>query len=124
MGSYRASRTEEDMKRELSDIMRSLKDPRIGGLVSIVKMELSRDMSHCRVFVSSLEGMDAAKNAAEGLTSASGYIKRELNARMKLRKLPAFKFVADDSIAHSADISRILEDLAVPKADEGEEGMP
>lgn len=123
MGSYRASRTEEDMKRELSDIMRSLKDPRIGGLVSIVKMELSRDMSHCRVFVSSLEGMDAAKSAAEGLTSASGYIKRELNARMKLRKLPAFKFVADDSIAHSADISRILEDLAVPKADGGE-GMP
>lgn len=123
MGSYRASRTEEDMKRELSDIMRSLKDPRIGGLVSIVKMELSRDMSHCRVFVSSLEGMDAAKSAAEGLTSASGYIKRELNARMKLRKLPAFKFVADDSIAHSADISRILEDLAVPKADGGEE-MP
>ena len=40
MGSYRASRTEEDMKRELSDIMRSLKDPRVSGLLSIVKMEL------------------------------------------------------------------------------------
>ena len=106
MGSYRASRTEEDMKRELSDIMRSLKDPRV-----IVKMELSRDMSHCKVYISAMEGFEAAKNAVKGLDSASGFIKRELNARMKLRKLPEFKFIADDSIAHSAGISRMLEDL-------------
>ena len=105
MGSYRASRTEEDMKRELSDIMRSLKDPRVSGLLSIVKMELSR------VYISAMEGFEAAKNAVRGLDSASGFIKRELNARMKLRKLPEFKFIADDSIAHSAGISRMLEDL-------------
>lgn len=111
MGSFRASRTEEDMKRELSDIMRSLKDPRITGLISIVKMDLSGDMSHCRVFISSMDGLEAAKNAVKGLTSASGYIKRELNSRMKLRKLPEFKFIADDSIAHSADITRMLDDL-------------
>ena len=109
MGSYRASRTEEDMKRELSDIMRSL--PRVSGLLSIVKMELSRDMSHCKVYISAMEGFEAAKNAVRGLDSASGFIKRELNARMKLRKLPEFKFIADDSIAHSAGISRMLEDL-------------
>lgn len=111
MGSYRASRTEEDMKRELSDIMRSLKDPRITGLLSIVKLDLSGDMSHCKVYISSMDGLDAAKNAVKGLDSASGYIKRELNGRMKLRKLPEFKFIADDSIAHSADISKMLEDL-------------
>lgn len=52
MGSYRASRTEEDMKRELSDIMRSLKDPRVTGLLSIVKLELARDLSHCKVYIS------------------------------------------------------------------------
>lgn len=111
MGSYRASRTEEDMKREISDIMRSLKDPRIGGLISIVKMDLSGDLSHCKVYVSSIDGMEAAQNAVLGLTSASGFIKRELNARMKLRKLPELKFIADDSIAHSADIARMLGDL-------------
>ena len=111
MGSYRASRTEEDMKRELSDIMRSLKDPRITGLISIVKMDLASDLSHCRVYVSSMDGLDAAKRAVKGLESASGFIKRELNSRMKLRRLPDFKFIADDSIAHSADITRMLEDL-------------
>ena len=111
MGSYRASRTEDDMKRELSDIMRSLKDPRITGLISIVKMDLASDLSHCRVYVSSMDGLDAAKSAVKGLESASGFIKRELNSRMKLRRLPDFKFIADDSIAHSADITRMLEDL-------------
>ena len=111
MGSFRASRTEEDIKRELSDIMRSLKDPRISGLLSIVKMDLSGDMSHCKVYVSSMDGLAAAEEAVRGLASAAGYIKRELNARIKLRKLPDFKFIADDSIAHSADISRMLEHL-------------
>ncbi len=111
MASYRASRTEEDIKRELTDIMRSLKDPRISGLISVVKMDLTRDMSHCKVFISSMDGLEAAQNAVKGLTSASGYIKRELNSRMKLRKLPEFHFIADDSIEHSADIARMLEDL-------------
>ncbi len=114
MASYRAPRTEEDMKRELSDILRSLKDPRITGLLSIVKLDLSRDLSHCKVYISSMDGLEAAKNAVKGLQSASGFIKRELNARMKLRKLPEFTFIADDSIAHSAQISQMLQKLEHP----------
>ena len=108
MGSYRASRTEEDIKRELSDIIRSLKDPRISGLISIVKLDLSHDMSYCKVYISAMEGMEAAKNAVKGLQSAAGFIKRELNLRMKLRRLPEFKFIADDSIAYSAGIAKML----------------
>lgn len=111
MGSFRASRTQEDMKRELSDIFRSLKDPRISGLISIVKLDLASDLSHCRVFISSMDGMESAKSAVKGLESAGGYIKRELNLRMKLRRLPELKFIADDSIQHSAEISKILSDL-------------
>ena len=111
MGSYRASRTEEDIKRELSDIIRSLKDPRISGLISIVKLDLSHDMSYCKVYISAMEGMEAAKNAVKGLQSAAGFIKRELNLRMKLRRLPDFKFIADDSSAYSAGIAKMLRDL-------------
>lgn len=111
MGSYRASRTEEDVKRELSDIMRSLKDPRITGLLSIVKLDLSKDLSSCKVYISSMDGLEAARSAVKGLTSAAGFIKRELNSRLKLRRLPEFSFVADDSIAHSADIAKMLNDL-------------
>ena len=70
MGSYRASRTEEDIKRELSDIIRSLKDPRISGLISIVKLDLSHDMSYCKVYISAMEGMEAAKNADKAVIFA------------------------------------------------------
>lgn len=111
MPSYKISRNAEDIKRELSDIMRSIKDPRVGGLLSIVKLDLSGDMSQCKVFVSSMDGLEKAREAVEGLRSASGYIRRELGRRIRLRRTPELIFIPDDGIAHSADINRILKDL-------------
>ena len=111
MAGFKTDRMAEDIKRELTDIMRSLKDPRITGLISIVRLELSGDMSHCKVLISSLEGMQAAQNAVKGLKSANGFIKHELNARLKMRKVPDFHFIADDSIEHSAHISKMLHDI-------------
>ena len=105
----------EDIHRELTDIMRSLKDPRITGLLSIVKIDLSSDLSYCKVYISSMEGMENAKTAVKGLNSAAGFIRREINNRLEMRRSPAFQFVADDSIAHSADIARILGNLADEK---------
>ena len=96
MPSFRLDRTSEDVKRELTDIMRTLKDPRINGLLSILKVDLSKDLSLCRVYVSSLDGIDAAKSAVEGLNSAAGYVRRELGRRIKLRRSPQIQFVADD----------------------------
>ena len=111
MASFKFSRTAEDVKRELTDIMRTLKDPRINGLLSILKVDLSKDLSLCRVYVSSLDGIDAAKSAVEGLNSAAGYVRRELGRRIKLRRSPQIQFVADDSIEHSAHINQMLHDL-------------
>ena len=111
MASHKQERLAEDIRRELTDIFRMLKDPRIGGMLSIVKVDLSGDQSHCKVYISSLDGMDAAKEAVKGLTSAAGFIRREVNQRLKMRRSPEFKFIADDSIAYSADISKILYDL-------------
>ena len=92
MPSFRLDRTSEDVKRELTDIMRTLKDPRINGLLSILKVDLSKDLSLCRVYVSSLDGIDAAKSAVEGLNSAAGYVRRELGQRIKLRRSPQIQF--------------------------------
>ncbi len=111
MPSFRTARTEEDLKRELSDIMRGLKDPRITGLLSIVKLELAGDYSHCKVYVSSLDGLDAARGAAEGLVSASGYIRREIGFRLKMRRSPELHFIADDGIERSAEINKKLRGL-------------
>jgi ribosome-binding factor A len=111
LASFRAARAEEDIRRELSDIMRGLKDPRVTGMLSIVSVNLSGDGSQCKVYVSSLEGMEAAVSAVKGLTSAAGFIRRELGARLKMRHTPQMIFVADNGIAHAADISRKLNDL-------------
>lgn len=109
MSSYRVSRANEDILRELSVILRELKDPRVSeAMLSIVKLDLSRDMSSCKVFISSMKGMETAREAARALKGASGFIRHELGSRLDLRHTPELRFIADDSIERSADISRLL----------------
>ena len=91
---------------------RELKDPRVSGvMLSVVRVEVTNDLSYCTVYVSAMEGMDAAENAVKGLKSAAGFVRRELGARLKLRHVPEIIFKATDSIEYSANISRILHDL-------------
>lgn len=111
MGNHKVERIGEDIRRELTDIMRSLKDPRITGLLSIVKVDLSGDMSHAKVYVSSMDGFEAAKEAVKGLQHGAGFIRREINERLSLRTSPELKFIADNSIEHSAEISRLLKEV-------------
>lgn len=111
MPSHRMGRTTEDIRRELTAIFRELKDPRVQGLISIVRVDVSSDLSYCTVYISAMEGIDHAKQAIVGLKSASGYIRRELGQRLRLRHVPEMHFKATDSIEYSANISRILNDL-------------
>ena len=111
MASYKIGRLYEDIKRELSVMLRELKDPRISKLLSIVRVEVSGDLSHCKVNVSAIEGFEKTKESVEGLTSAGGFIRRELTNRLHLRKCPEMKFIADDSIEHSAQISKLIKDV-------------
>ena len=111
MASYKIDRMAEDIKRNLADIFRELKDPRISQLLSVVRVEVSGDMSYAKVFVSAIEGYEQSVQSVKGLKSATGYIKRELSARMKMRKMPELRFVADNSIEHGAQINRIIEEF-------------
>jgi len=108
MASFKSNRLEEDINRELTAIFRELKDPRISDMLSIVKCDLSKDLSHCKIYVSSFYGMETTKQSVVGLQSASGYIKRELFARLKMRKCPDLKFIADDSIERSSQINEVI----------------
>ena len=111
MASHRMGRTTEDIKRELTAIFRELKDPRVQGLISIVRVEVTSDLSFCTVYISAMEGMERAKQAVTGLKSASGFIRREFGARLQLRHVPELVFKATDSIEYSANISKLLNDL-------------
>ena len=129
MPSYKLGRTTEDIRREVSAILRELKDPRVSGcMLSVVRVEVTNDLSYCTVYVSAMEGMETAENAVKGLKSAAGYVRRELGNRLKLRHVPEMIFKATDSIEYGANISRMLQDLekkepeAVPEEDSEENG--
>ncbi len=114
MSGHRIERTTEDIKRELTAIFRELKDPRVqGAFLSIVRVEVTNDLSYCTVQVSAIEGLDRANEAVKGLKSAAGFIRRELGHRLRLRYVPELIFKATDSIEYSANISRILGSLDI-----------
>ena len=123
MPNFRNGRMSEDIKREISGLIREeIKDPRVNsGLISVVRTELSGDNSHCKVYISSIDGIDAAKSAVKGLESASGFMKREISNKLHLKKCPDLKFIADNSIEHSAEIAKMLSNI-VPEKDEPETG--
>ena len=119
MAGHRADRVREDIMRELTAILRTVKDPRVReSMISIVRAEVTNDLSYATVYISSMGGMDAAKQAVKGLQSAAGYMRRELGAALKLRHVPELRFVADDSIAYSAKLSATLHSLNIPHDDE------
>ena len=118
MPNYRIGRLSEDIKRELSALLRDLKDPRISPMTSILRCEISPDGSHCKVHVSALEGEAATKETVKGLTSASGYLRKEIGGRLHLRKCPELHFIADFSIAYSAHINELLHKIAAKRVED------
>lgn len=120
MPSYKIDRVTEDVRRELTAILREVKDPRVKDcLLSIVRADVTNDLSYCTVYVSTMEGLDRTKEAVKGLKSAAGFIRRELGRRLSLRHTPELIFKATDAIEYGAHISRMLGDLDLPE--DGEE---
>ena len=111
MAGYRIDRITSDIKLALSELLRNMKDPRVSRLLSIVKVDVSGDLSYATVYVSAIEGYEKTVSSVKVLKGAAGFLRRELCARMTLRKVPELRFVADDSIEQSANISRIIESL-------------
>lgn len=114
MAGYRTSRVSEDIKREIVAIIRELKDPRVRDkFLTVVRVEVSSDLSYAKVYVSSMSGIDDAKEAVKGLTSATGLIRREVGSKLHLRKTPELKFIADDSIEHGMEIFKKIESTSI-----------
>lgn len=111
MAGFHIDRISEDIKREIISVMRELKDPRINEMLTVVKVNVSGDLSYAKIYISSIKGMDAAKSSIKGLESASGYIRKQLGARLHLRKSPELKFIADDSIERGMDIFEKIKEL-------------
>ena len=113
MASNKLQRTNEDIQRVLSELLRSIKDPRVNqGLISITGVETTGDLRWCKVYLSVL-GLATEKELMKGLKSASGWLRRELSHSLSLRYTPELVFQLDRSIETGAHINSILNSLDI-----------
>lgn len=110
MSSNRIGRINEEIQRELSALLRTVKDPRVRGMVSITAVETTSDLRYAKIFVSVLE-RDHEKGVLKGLQSASGYLRRGLGNALSLRYTPELIFQIDDSIDKGTQILKLLSDI-------------
>ena len=108
MANNRINRISSEYMQALAACMRTLKDPRVQGFVSITRCEVTGDLRYAKVFISVLGDEKAAKDAMRGLRSAVGYLRREVAQKVGLRAAPEPVFHLDDSIQHGAEILSVL----------------
>ncbi len=115
MANFNIKRLSEDIKRELSSAVSGVKDPRVSkNFVTVTHCELTSDLSYCRVHIACLGGEGRTAKAVEGMTAASGYFKKAVAARIRMRKMPEFIFLPDNSLEYSAHIDEIIAKLPKP----------
>ena len=113
MGAYnRIDRISEEVKKELSFVIRDLKDPRLKtNMVSVVNVSVTKDLRFAKAYISVLGDESAKKGAIDALKGAAGFIRKEIGHRIDLRYTPEFNFVLDDSIEYGSHISEVLKNL-------------
>jgi ribosome-binding factor A len=108
--STRASRIADQIQRDLSELIRQeVKDPRI-GLVTLTEVEVSRDLGHAKVYVSSLGDSASAHRSVQGLQHAAGFLRRLLAKTLSLRSVPQLEFVYDASVERGVRLSHLIDE--------------
>ena len=121
MASNRIGRINEEIQKELSNLIRNLKDPRVQDtMISITHVETTPDLRWAKVYVSFLQE-ERAKDAMAGLKSAGGYLRRELGSALKQRYTPELNWALDDSITYGAKMMKLINSLEVNKDEDSDE---
>ena len=120
MASNSIGRINEEIQRELSDLLRELKDPRVHKtMLSITRVETTPDLRYAKIYVSLLD-KEYTKETLAGLKSSAGYLRRELGRSLQLRYTPELQWQADDSITHGAHILELLSRLEISEDSDDE----
>ena len=118
MASNRIGRINEEIQKELSSLIRNLKDPRVADtMISITHVETTPDLRYAKVYASFLQE-DRAVDVLKGLKSASGYLRRELGRALQLRYTPELVWALDDSITYGAKMLKLINSLDIGHDDE------
>ncbi|MCD8037428.1 MAG: 30S ribosome-binding factor RbfA [Clostridiales bacterium] len=109
----RMTRVNDEITKELANIIRAeLKDPRIGVMTSVLRVETTQDLKYCKIFISVLGNDEEKANVMKGLKSASGYIRHLLAERINLRITPELIFKLDDSVEYGIKMSKLIEQIS------------
>ncbi len=105
----RSQRVAEQMQRELADIIRAgVHDPRV-GMVTITEVVVTRDLEHAKIYFTALDTPEKVLKTMQALNHASGFIRTQLGARMRLRIVPQISFVYDTSVVRGAYMSNLID---------------
>lgn len=125
MSEYRLQRVENMIREMISEMIMKgvIKDPRISSLVSISKVDISKDLSYARIYMSGFENEKKTILSVDGLNSAAGFIQSNLGKKMHTRTTPKLKFVFDTSIRDGFEMSKKLDALQIKpeKTEEAED---
>ena len=122
MASNRIGRINEEIQKELSSLLRTVKDPRVQDvMISITRVETTPDLRYTKVYVSFLQS-EKADEAMKGLKSAAGYLRRQLGQNLQLRYAPQIVWALDDSITYGAKMLKLINSLEVKHDEESEQG--
>ena len=122
MSNHRTARISEEIKREISQMIRDeIKDPRVKGLISVTQVETTNDFRYAKIYVSMFSSPEESKNALLGLEKASGYLRSELAKRLSLRYTPELLFKMDHSMEYGFKINKIIAELSTGEGDKNGE---
>lgn len=121
MTNYRSGRINEEMKKEISNIIRSdIKDPRVTAMVSVTKVDVTKDQKYAKVYVSVYGEGKSKEDTFEALRNSAGFIRREVGHRVKLRNTPEIIIEQDNTIEYGMHIDKILQEIKENKKNDNE----
>ena len=107
----RIDKINEEVRRELANVIRNLKDTRIPMMTSVVAVNVTSDLRYAKAYISVMGDEETQKKAMDGLRSAAGFVRREIGKKIDLRYTPEFVFELDHSIEHGAHIEKLLKSV-------------
>jgi len=118
----RTERINNLIRQEISGLLRQqVNDPRLTSFISVTKVSTSRDLGHAKVFVSTLGNEANKREILQGFTAASGFLRKELARRLRIRHIPELSFHFDNSIERGAEILKLLEQVATNSTEDKDE---
>ena len=109
--SIKNIRLNSEVQKELSSIIRDVKDPRVSPWASVIEVYVAPDLKTCKVWISVLGSEEDRDNTIRGLESAAGFIRHELAHRMNLRNTPELTFISDSSTEYGVDMIHKIDEI-------------